>query len=178
MDAELVRDWLKALGVLTAGAMDAAEVNARLDAMIPHLIEEFSPDVFNRKSLHAVATNARYFPTYGELVPLLREWQRNVRDIPSVSYDPAGLNDEERLIVQNWEKHASGNWGKIIPLNTDRSLWFELDLYRRMRERVFNHLVANNQQAERIARRNGWIPPLRAAAAAIRPDTRYGPPDA
>jgi hypothetical protein len=173
-----ITGWLNDLANLTAGNPPLEDIKLRAGAMASMLADQFPEAAFTRASLAHVARKCTFFPSYAELCDALLPWWQDNRPTTAITYDPADLNDEEHAIVQNWERHASGNWGKIFPLNTDRSLWFELGLYRRLRERVFNHLVANNEQAERIARRNNWIPPLRAAAAAIRPDTRYGPPDA
>jgi hypothetical protein len=87
-----------------------------------------------------------------------------------------GLTDENRNCVRSWQRHADGDWGKVIPANAEAALYRELDRWRRTRNLVFEYLVAYDERAHAIAQRNGWIVPRRAAATAVKPEVRRGPP--
>lgn len=68
------RQWLSALGVLVAGSMSIADAKERLGTYCPLLEGEFSPEVFNRRSLAFVAQRQKFFPSFNEVCTLLGEW--------------------------------------------------------------------------------------------------------
>ena len=76
-----IRDWMTLLGILTTGSMASDESEIRTIAIGSALAVQFSADTFTHESAVAVAAECRHFPTFGEIVPLLREWRRN-RDHP------------------------------------------------------------------------------------------------
>jgi len=160
---EVVRDWLKGLGTLTAAAMSVEEAVAKLNAFGPFLAEDFADAAFTAASLKAVARQCRYFPTYGELAPLLQAWWDESR--PAVVRDPQGPTEEDEAVLRNWQRHSSGDWGKTVPKDPAKALRHELELYRQVRSALFAHLVATDERARFIAERAGLVPRQRAAAA-------------
>ena len=81
MSAISIRDWLKMLGSLNVAAMSVDEGEVRMAALVPALAMQFSADTFTYASAVAVAAECEHFPTFGEIVKLLRAWRRN-RDQP------------------------------------------------------------------------------------------------
>lgn len=77
-----VRNWLTALGVLTAGNMTRAECEMKLRAYVPLLTDRFPPAAFTRASLEHVAAQCRFFPAYGDVVNFLADHWKSVRPLP------------------------------------------------------------------------------------------------
>jgi hypothetical protein len=77
---KVVRDWLKALGSLTAGSLPGAEVDAKLGTYAPLLAQDFPPSAFCPASLAAVARQCKFFPSYAEICDLLSPWWRAYRE--------------------------------------------------------------------------------------------------
>jgi hypothetical protein len=79
---ERASEWAIALGVLTGGAnITRAEAEMKLKAYVPMLTEHFPPAVFTQASLHHVAAQCKWFPSYAEVVTHLRTWWRENRPI-------------------------------------------------------------------------------------------------
>jgi hypothetical protein len=78
----VARDWLKGLGVLTAGTMPRREGEDRLAAYAPLLAAEFPREAFVPASLSAIAKQCKFFPNYGEVATLLSAWWKENRPIP------------------------------------------------------------------------------------------------
>lgn len=106
---DTVRDWLKALGVLTATSMSPADAKAKIAAYAPMLAAEYADWCFTNASLAACAKALRFFPAYGELAAALSEWRHN--NTPPGAYDkpriagPTGQRDDaaaERLDREWW----------------------------------------------------------------------------
>jgi hypothetical protein len=172
----LVRDWLAMLISLTNADLSADEARARIGALAARLAQNFPAECFCEAALEHVARAQTFFPSYAELFGKLDAWWQENQPVKAVPFDPDGITETDLAFVRNWERHASGDWGKTIPLKPDIALFRELMRYRKSFERVFNHLVATNERARAIAQRNGWIQPLRAAASTIPSDTKRGPP--
>lgn len=175
---EAILRWLNDLVSLSAGNLPMSEIKPRLAGMAALLADNFPEPAFCRESLKEVALKCKFFPSYGELYDALAPWWAENQPIKAIPFDPDGLNEEDKAWVRNWERHAAGDWGKAIPMRPELALANELKRLRKLRERAFAFLIANNEPARIIAQRIGVMPPLRAAASTIRPDTRYGPPDA
>ena len=70
------RSWTRALGLLMASTMPAAEAKERLAVFGPMLEHEFDGRIFNRDSLAFVARKLKFFPTFHELCAALVEWRQ------------------------------------------------------------------------------------------------------
>jgi hypothetical protein len=81
-DQLIVRRWLLDLGRLTAARSSHDEAADFIETSTPMLAMRFQNEAFNPASLEHVAAECKYLPTYGELVPLLREWWRQHRPQP------------------------------------------------------------------------------------------------
>lgn len=84
-----VRQWLTALGVLTAGNMTRAECEMKLRAYVPLLQERFPAAAFTQASLDYVAAQFRFFPAYGDVVNALSDHWRQSRPPPPALPPPA-----------------------------------------------------------------------------------------
>jgi hypothetical protein len=78
----IVREWTIALGVLTAGNMTRVEAEMKLRAYVPLLLENFPPGAFTQDSLHFVASQCKWFPSYAEVIEHLRAWWHDNRPHP------------------------------------------------------------------------------------------------
>jgi hypothetical protein len=74
-----VRDWLKGLGLLTAGNASAKDCQAKASAYGPMLAREFRPEAFTPASLAAVARACKFFPSFGEICNALAAWWEDNR---------------------------------------------------------------------------------------------------
>lgn len=72
---ETIRRWLQSLGTLCATNLSVQDVQDKLRAYVPILEREFDARYFTADSLTFVATKAKWFPSYGEVVGWLREWR-------------------------------------------------------------------------------------------------------
>jgi hypothetical protein len=89
-DGLSIRGWLKMLGLLTAGAMSLDEAEIRMTALARALATEFEDWAFSEASVIAVAGECKHFPTFGEIVALLREWCRDHRPrLTAIAAPPA-----------------------------------------------------------------------------------------
>jgi hypothetical protein len=70
-DPTLVRQWLKAVGAVAAGALTPMEVEAKLDALTPLLASEYPPEAFTRDSLVRTARATKFFPSFAEVCEVL-----------------------------------------------------------------------------------------------------------
>jgi hypothetical protein len=85
----IVREWVIVLGVLTAGNMSRAEAEMKLRAYVPLLQDQFPAGAFTQESLHAVAAQCKWFPSYAEVIQHLRGWWREHRPAPPALPPPA-----------------------------------------------------------------------------------------
>lgn len=106
---DVVRDWLKALGVLSAGSMLHADAKAKIAAYSPMLAADFADWCFTPASLAACARRFKFFPSFGELSAELSDWRKD--NTPSGAYDKPRLAapsidrseaDDERLDREWW----------------------------------------------------------------------------
>lgn len=74
-----VREWTIALGILTAGNMTRADAEMKLRAYVPLLQDNFPPAAFTQDSLHHVARQCKWFPSYAEVVEHLGSWWKEHR---------------------------------------------------------------------------------------------------
>lgn len=70
----VIRDWLKALGSLTAATISQQEAAARLSAYAPLMAKELPLGAFTAASLAAVGRQCKFFPSYAELCGYLAAW--------------------------------------------------------------------------------------------------------
>lgn len=77
-----VREWTIALGILTSGNMTRADAEMKLRAYVPLLQDNFPAAAFTQASLHHVAAQCKWFPSYGEVVEHLRAWWNPRRPLP------------------------------------------------------------------------------------------------
>lgn len=109
---KIVRDWLKALGSLSAGSLPGAEVDAKLGTYAPLLVQDFPPSAFCPASLAAVARQCKFFPSYAEICDLLSPWWRAYREqldyvaIPDRS-DPLAYERDHHAASQASWQHAT-----------------------------------------------------------------------
>jgi hypothetical protein len=175
-DQRHVEQWLIRLGSLASARLSSDEATEFVDKCAGFLAGRFPDGAFSPASLEHVAAECKYLPTYGEIVAILSPWWADNVPVATLPHDPLGLNDEDRAIVRNWERHASGDWGKnAAPRNPGSVMRNELTRLHRNRSRVFQHLVANHPLARRIAVSSGLVAPLRAAADPIRTEAKRGP---
>jgi hypothetical protein len=78
----IVREWTIALGILTAGTMTRVEAEMKLAAYVPLLQSHFVVGAFTQQSLHHVAAQCKWFPSYAEVVGHLGDWWREHRPLP------------------------------------------------------------------------------------------------
>jgi hypothetical protein len=102
-----VRDWLKALGSLTAGSLPAAEADRKLGAYAPLLAADYPATAFCPGSLAAVARQCRFFPAYAELCEHLDAWSRDNRP-PQIEAPPTTDPWAERVDRERAE--AAADW--------------------------------------------------------------------
>jgi hypothetical protein len=103
-----IRDWLKALGTLTAGTMQADEADAKLRAYAPLLSQQFRPTAFTAPSLEHVASQCRFFPSYAEVVKYLGEYVRDhPQTIPALAGPGPVLDVIDRAWVAYWQKRRT-----------------------------------------------------------------------
>jgi hypothetical protein len=78
----VVREWTIALGILTAGTMTRVEAEMKLAAYVPLLQSNYPVGAFTQASLHHVAAQCKWFPSYAEVVGHLGDWWREHRPLP------------------------------------------------------------------------------------------------
>jgi hypothetical protein len=121
-----VRQWVQALGSLTAGSLSEKEATGRVNAMVPMLAEEFSDAHFTPGSLGFVAKSATFFPAYGEVCKALAAWAAD--HLPKPTALPAPDRPRVRTEAE-MEAEDRGWWQKrveriqALPSATDR--WIE-----------------------------------------------------
>lgn len=171
-DEEAIADWLLQLVMLIGARLEADDLQTRIDALVGQLSGDFPADAFCNSSLRLAARKLKFFPSYAELCEVLDEFWRE--------HKPDAVNDQDQVaaLVRNWQRHASGDWGKTQA--TPNSLRYELGYYRDHHGEVFIRLVETDERAKRIARANGWmsgakIVPLRPAAAPMPQEVKRGP---
>lgn len=70
----IVRDWLKALGALVSSSVSFEEAASRLDVFVPFISRDVPVEAFTAASLHAIAQQCKFWPSYCELSGMLRRW--------------------------------------------------------------------------------------------------------
>jgi hypothetical protein len=115
------RQWLGALGVLVAGSMSIADAKERLGTYCPLLEGEFSPEVFNRRSLAFVAQRQKFFPPFHEVCTLLTEWGDAQPTAQALAIADASGADWKRR--QDDERHAAAaDWADPAKVRRSRDL--------------------------------------------------------
>jgi hypothetical protein len=175
-DAVVVGEWLARLALLTDPRMSPDALEAKIGALAGQILTDFPVAVICDASFRIAARRMKFFPSYAELFEVLDEFWRENK--PKATGDEE--QDETAAIARNWQRHASGDWGKDHKPMAN-SLRRELDYYRSNKSEVFNRLIATDDRALAIARANGWagsaqIVPLRAAATKAPQVVRRGPP--
>lgn len=161
--AHLVGGWLTDLANLAAGGTPVHDAKAKIAAMAAVISEDFPPQAFTRQSLIAVSRKCKFFPSYSELHEALDAWWKEWGAKPPALPGPGGnfLPDEDRHLVANWQKHRAGDWGKAkdgtLCSGSAKRLRFELELIRKSHPEAFQWLVANDDEAGRIAALEGWL---------------------
>ncbi len=124
-DPKLVRDWLKALGTLTAGSMPHAEANARVDAYVPLLVCDFPPGAFTGDSLKAVARECKFFPAYAEVIQHLGAWWKSARPLLPELPPPGPVAAVIRCTPEQARESIARNWpGGVSPSGAiERAVW-------------------------------------------------------
>ena len=77
-----VREWTIALGILTSGNMTRTDAEMKLRAYVPLLQDHFPVGAFTQDSLHYVAAQCKWFPSYAEVIEHLRAWWHDHRPAP------------------------------------------------------------------------------------------------
>jgi hypothetical protein len=118
-DSRIVRQWLKSLGVLTAGNMDANELRTRIETMGSLLAREYPAWAFTTSSLAHVGRACRFFPTYGEACDALTAWCKEHR--------PANVR-----LLTNEQPEKPAEVREAEEIAADRKWW--LDRIARLRD--------------------------------------------
>jgi hypothetical protein len=108
-EAQHIRDWLKALGSLTAFSGSASEFSAKISAYTPLLQGDFSQAAFSPGSLAAIARKCEFFPTYAKLSEHLASWWRDHRPPPSAHL----LANPKDKTHAEWQQEAEQSWRDI-----------------------------------------------------------------
>lgn len=90
-----VREWTIALGVLTSGNMTRGDAEMKLRAYVPLLQDQFPVGAFTPASLHHVAAQCKWFPSYAEVVEHLRGWWRDHRPAPPALPPPPPIRERD-----------------------------------------------------------------------------------
>lgn len=116
-DPKIIRDWLKALGVLTAGNMSLAEVAAKVAANAA-LLSAYPAWAFSPGSLDAMAREFKFFPSYAELSESLRYWARDNAppQMALPSNAPAGWSDDDEVWFRYWHRRAAEGFTPLTGL--------------------------------------------------------------
>ena len=112
----VVREWTIALGILTAGTMTRVEAEMKLAAYVPLLQSNYPVGAFTQASLHHVAAQCKWFPSYAEVVGHLGDWWREHRPMPPALPPPDRpppraaeiATDEERAYVRALVDEVTG----------------------------------------------------------------------
>jgi hypothetical protein len=105
---EVIRDWLKALGALSAANMPAADARAKIAAYCPMLAEEYPDWCFTTASLASCAKGFKFFPAYGELAAALTEWRKH--NAPPGAFDKPRLAAPTSARTENDEDQFDRDW--------------------------------------------------------------------
>ena len=108
-EAQHIRDWLKALGSLTAFSGNASEFSAKISAYTPLLGSDFTQAAFSPGSLATIARKCKFFPTYAELSDHLAAWWRDHRPPPSTHL----LADPKARTHEEWHDMAEQSWREV-----------------------------------------------------------------
>ncbi|MDE2472933.1 MAG: hypothetical protein KGL35_30530 [Bradyrhizobium sp.] len=112
--------WMIRLAMVLPNSLTESEVSARCAAFADQLEQDFPPAAFTRESLHHVASEARFWPSYAELRTWLSAWWRDNR--PALQALPAPETDlppdqrctpeqaAEILEKYGWSRSPSGYW--------------------------------------------------------------------
>src|SRR5215469_10170826 len=160
---QVVRQWLTSLGILTAVNATRVEVEMKLAAYVPMLLDRFTDACFTTTSLEYCASRAaKGFPTYSELAAWLSEWWRDRRPVPPALPAPDSSASAQRAreaaaLAAEWDD-IPGIRRRIADLEDDpRSLRL---LCAAVQRHAPQHL--------------GWFPP--AVIEAMRQDAPVPPP--
>lgn len=113
-DRAVIDKWLVMLATATAsGGMALADLEAKVTLYGDFLASEFDAGAFTRRSLQDVAAQCKFFPAYGELVPLLRAWWRENRPPTPTLANPATahLSADDRQWVAYWHRRQAEDFG-------------------------------------------------------------------
>lgn len=180
-----ITGWLSDLANLTAGgSVLLSDIKPRIGGIASMLSDNFPPEAFTRASLQHVARRCKFFPTYGEACEALTEWRQQNLARRALAPPADGLTDDDHAWLKAWERYAAGDWGTDSDGNrrtgTEQNLRRRLIRLRDHSDRAFEHLIAKNPRALRIAREHGLISSdqsvLRAAAATIHSEVRRAEP--
>ena len=101
-DFVVAKRWLVSLAQLTAVRLSHDEISAFIETTTPMLAMRFPNEALTPPSLEHVASQCKYLPSYGEIVPLLREHWRQHRPLPLTLPAPVHRHEpteEERTHV-------------------------------------------------------------------------------
>ncbi len=179
--------WLKKLGILTAGSLQQDDARAKVELYAGMLRAEFHPSAFCQRSLAEVASRCRFFPAYGELCGLLRDWERANRPVhvalpAPVIPDRAEPTEAEKLAVSltidRWREDRAeagvveaGGGLAVSRFRLDESLEAKI---LRARDRVSlaqtpeRHQWASECLRDLLARQPGYDGAVREAAGRMR----------
>ena len=100
------RRWATQLGRLTSARMSSDEAADFVEAVAPMLAMRFADTAFSAASLEHVAAQCKYLPTYGEIVPLLRDWWRAHGPKPQALPAPEPIRQRDEPTAEEREHVA------------------------------------------------------------------------
>lgn len=109
-DLQHIRDWLKALGSLCAGAASPSDASSKIAAYAPLLAADYPQAAFGPASLAAIARQCKFFPSYAELCEHLSAWWKENRPKPEAA--PA-LYSPNRRTPAEWRAYAEQSWRDV-----------------------------------------------------------------
>jgi hypothetical protein len=147
------RQWLSSLGVLVAGSMPIADAKERIGTYCPLLEGEFSPEVFNRRSLAFVAQRQKFFPSFHEVCTLLTEWAEAQPTPQALAIADASGADWKRR-QDDERRDAAADWSDPAKVRRSRDLVLSSPIRQLEFGRTLAALVSKHAPINR-----GLLPP-------------------
>jgi hypothetical protein len=150
----LVTSWLLKLATLVAATIAPEDLKQRVVSMGTLLGDDFPDDrTWSADALRTMVAQFRYWPSYIELHDALGAWwavhrPEPVRLIPQdIEHLPLSLDD--KLWIKFWRK-------RVLESFSNSSGATVLGMIRERYPAAYDWLVANDPDAEGVARARGW----------------------
>lgn len=109
-------EWLIALGNLCAGQMPAIDAQTKLRAYAPMLQSRYEAAAFCPRSLEAVASQSKFWPSYGELCDRLDAWWAANKPAQLAIAHPRALTPQQAAHVACCDRRLSDGGDPAIVL--------------------------------------------------------------